>query len=99
MKYLPWATKQFWLTVGVPLIFGLTTVLLIKSLTAIVWLSMMTASILAIVFAVAAKSMLTDGSAIETAYGAQFMAQLWRNSSIPAQFGAILSGRIPHRYG
>ena len=98
MKYLPWSTKQFWLTVGVPLIFGLTTVLLIKSLTAIVWLSMMTASILAIVFAVAAKSMLTDGSAIETAYA----AQLWRNSgAIPARFrrNSLTANPSPLRYG
>jgi len=94
MKYLPWSTKQFWLTVGVPLIFGLTTVLLIKSLTAIVWLSMMTASILAIVFAVAAKSMLTDGSAIETAYAAQFR----RNSgAIPARFRRNY-GAIPAQF-
>ena len=79
-------------TVGVTLVFGLTTVLLIQSLPAIVWLSMMTASILAIVFAVAAKSMLTTARLSRRRtprnYGA-IPAQFRRNSS------AILTWPIP----
>ena len=41
MKYISWETKFMLVVVLLPLFIGLTTVLLVKSITEIVWLSLL----------------------------------------------------------
>jgi hypothetical protein len=44
MKYIAWETKFMLVVVLLPLLIGLTTVLLVKSITEIVWLSLLVRS-------------------------------------------------------
>ena len=90
MKYLPWSTKQFWLTVGVPLIFLRRPPHQVAHRHR---LALDDDGVdLAIVFAVAAKSMLTDGSAIRRrtpAIGA-IPAQFSHGESSPLGYGEYI---------
>ena len=46
MKYISWETKFMLVVVLLPLFIGLTTVLLVKSITEILWLSLLVTSLL-----------------------------------------------------
>ena len=56
------------MTILIPLIFGLSTVILIKSLTAVVWLVFFTISILCLVLGGAARTMIPSSPALEKNY-------------------------------
>lgn len=53
-----WSSIHFVVTIGLPLIFSLLTVLLIKDLLSVAWLLLLTASILATILMVAARDIL-----------------------------------------
>lgn len=55
---LSWGAQYLILTVLLPLTFAFLTVLLIKDLTSVVWILVLTASLLATIFVIAAKAIL-----------------------------------------
>ena len=56
MRYLSWETEFMWIVVLTPLLVGMAFFLLTKSITSIVWLSVLIMSIMVLVFGIAART-------------------------------------------